>query len=85
MKHGRPALRSTAKNKISGILRNYPFPATVQTVQRGLFNSGKAYSWYTVKKYLDELVEEGIITRRPLPSDGKHKPLIVYSMCGRRS
>jgi len=60
------------------MLRNYPFPATAQTIQQGLLNTGKAYSWHTVKKYLDELAEGGIVARQQLPAAGKHKPLVVY-------
>jgi hypothetical protein len=34
--------------------------------------------WCTIKKYLDELADEGVVVRQALPATPKRKPLIVY-------
>jgi len=79
LKRGRPPLRSTFKEKIADLLSRYPYPVTVRTVQLGLLNTGKdSAHWCTVKKYLEELTEEGCINRQLLPAETKRKPLTVY-------
>jgi Fe2+ or Zn2+ uptake regulation protein len=65
MKRGRPALRATFRSRISDFLRQHPYPVTTRTIQHNLLSTGKPSSWHNVRKYLDELAQEGIITRQP--------------------
>jgi len=79
LKRGRPALRSTFKERIADLLSRYPYPVTVRTVQLALLKAGRESAhWCTVKKYLEELAEEGYINRQLLPAETKRKPLTVY-------
>lgn len=79
MRRGRPALRSSFKEKIEEFLSHNPYPVTVRTVQQGLLKAGTTSAhWCTVKKYLVELVDEGLVVRQALPVESKRKPLVVY-------
>jgi DNA-binding HxlR family transcriptional regulator len=85
MKRGRPALRATMREKISGVLSCHSYPMTVQTIRQTLLQTtARPASRTTIKKYLEELTGEGIVIRQSLPSSPKEKPLVVYFMRGFR-
>jgi len=47
--------------------------------------SAHAGSWHTIKKYLEELASEGLVIRQSLPTDSKHKSLVLYVIRGCRA
>lgn len=86
MKRGRPALRTTLRERISCVLSQTPYPVTVRTVQKGIVEAyAHSASWHTVKKYLDELVLEKVAFRQSLPAESTHKPLVLYLMRGSKT
>jgi len=79
MKRGRPSLRQTVRTRVSHVLRQTPYPVTVRTIQKSMTKPYmRPAHWCTIKKYLDELAEEGIVIRQVLPAAPKRKPLVVY-------
>jgi len=86
MRRGRPALRWSLRERIQEFLSHSPYPVTVRTVQQGLLKTGTTSAhWCTVKKYLTELVDEGLVVRQALPVQSKRKPLVVYFGRGGKS
>jgi len=85
LKRGRPALRSTFKAQINALLASYPFPVTTRTVQKRLSTEGRVGSWHTIRKYLDELAEEGVVIKQQLPVTDKNRPFVLYQIRGCKS
>jgi hypothetical protein len=76
----------TFRERISRVLGQNPYPVTVRSVQRGLAEMyAYSASWHTIKKYLEELVLEGAAFRQSLPTESKHKPLVLYLMRGSKA
>jgi hypothetical protein len=85
MKRGRPAMRAQYRREILDVLASYQYPATTSTVKR-MLDTRRLHpcGWDTVEKYLQELAAEGLVIRQSLPTERRHKPLIIY-MPARRS
>lgn len=81
MKRGRPNIRSLVQSSIIEILDQSTTPQTISSVNRFVSQKlGKTISWNTVRKYLNELVNENKVRALQLPhskEDGKIG-LIVY-------
>lgn len=81
MKRGRPSLRNRIKKELKEIIQSYQTPFTISSL-RILVSSklGRKISWNTTKKYVEELVQEGLLEEVKLPhskKEGKHG-LSVY-------
>jgi len=68
MKRGRPAIRSTVKEKILAALANSQIHLTTSSLAKTASNElSKKVSWNTVQKYIQELVEAGKVQPLQLP------------------
>ena len=86
MRRGRPALSWSLRERIQEFLSHNPYPVTVSTVKQGLLKAGTTSAhWCTVKKYLTQLVDEGLVVRQALPVESRRKPLVVYFGRGSKS
>jgi Fe2+ or Zn2+ uptake regulation protein len=81
MKRGRPIIRIEVQERILSILQKHNIPLNIKTISDQIFKEyRKRYSWNTIQKYLNELVEMGQVEGIVLPhSKDKGKPgLKVY-------
>ena len=82
MKRGRPIIRSELQPIINEILEESKLPLNINAITKKIEErTGKRYSWNTVQKYLNELVELGQIEAIKLPHSKKKEKygLIVYT------
>ncbi len=81
MRRGRPALRDEFRRNILYVLDSYSYPCTVSTIKK-LIDEQRVYSCSrdTVRKYLHELIADGLVLRQELPTNRGRKPLIVYQV-----
>jgi len=81
MKRGRPPLRNLVREKIIEVMSSCTSPLTISSIRILVSGRlGRKVSWNTVKKYVKELVEEGVIKEIKLPhskEEGK-EGLSVY-------
>ncbi|MEM3393830.1 MAG: hypothetical protein QXY79_02175 [Candidatus Methanomethylicia archaeon] len=81
MKRGRRSLREQVKSLILDILSNTQTPLTISSIKKLISKKfNKNFSWNTIQKYLDELVEAGQVVVKSLPhSKNKDKiGIVVY-------
>lgn len=79
MRRGRPGLSGYFRQEIVTILSATRYPVTASTIKKTLEERrGRPCSWNTVQKYLHRLCEERLVYRQELPTEGHHKPLVVY-------
>jgi len=79
MRRGRPAMRDEFRQEILEVLSDTPYPVTVTTIKKKLDQRRpRPCGRDTVHKYIQELVTDRLVLRRPLPARQGHKPLLVY-------
>ena len=80
MRRGRPTMRQEFRREILHVLAHFDYPATASTVKRLLDQQRmQPCGRDTVRKYLQELVEDHLVARQVLPTQRGRKPLVVYS------
>lgn len=83
MKRGRRSQETQFKMLILDIVKTAETPLTIEVLRKLISNrTGKNCSWNTVRKYLNQLVEEHKIVRTELPHSHdplKRTGLTVYS------
>lgn len=68
MKRGRPIIRIEVQERILSILQKQNLPLNIKIISDQIFEEyGKRYSWNTIQKYLNELVEIGQVEEIVLP------------------
>lgn len=83
MKRGRPNIRRIVQGEITNILSKFNTPLAVSIISKEVSKMlNKPVSWNTVQKYIQELVESGIVQAIQLPhSKLENKPgLVVYTL-----
>ena len=79
MRGGRPAMRGHFRGLILTVLADNPYPVTATSVKQMLDERRpRRCGWDTVRKYLDELVEDRLVLRQQLPAEQGRKPLVLY-------
>ena len=72
MKRGRPIVRSEIQPLISQVLEESRTPLNINAIAKKIKErTGRRYSWNTIQKYLNELVEIGQIEAIKLPHSKK--------------
>ncbi len=75
----------TFREQISNTLSQYTYPVSVNTIRQELVQGNVPQgSRSTIKKYLEELVAEGLVVRQAVSAERKQKPMTLYSMRGCR-
>ena len=83
MRRGRPGLGLYFREEIIAVLGALQYPVTINTLRTSLRQCrGSKCSWNTIRKYLHQLCQEGIVYRQVLPTERGRKPLVVYFLRG---